>query len=355
MDLSSDRREFIRTISAGGAGAFLGSLALPCESRAARGIMPQSDVSFTTGTDRREMMHQVLSNFKDTIKENIAGKKRILVKPNLVGNTPLCFTHPDAVRGVLDIVRPMTDAEIIVGDSCGRLYPDGVSTYRHLEIHGYLNLKREYDITLMDLNDREPITMWVTDGKGHPAPVDIVDSFLDPDTYVISLARMKTHDTVVATLSTKNIMLGAPINYYLQKDRPDRNQKGLMHRGGPKGINFSMFLLARSLMPDFSIIDGFVGMEGNGPTRGTAVEHGVALAGFDTVAVDRMGVFLMGIDAADVGYLNYCADAGMGEIDMSRIRIISKYKPENHVIPYKLHENIEMQMSWKDGLINDRQ
>lgn len=354
FDLSSNRREFIHTISGGGAGAIFGGLLYPRTGYAARGIASRSDVSFTTGTDRREMIHQVIAPFRDRIEQSIASKKRIIVKPNLVGPFPLCATHVDAVRGVLDMLCPLTDSEIIVGDSTGRVYDGGISTYHHLDVHGYLGLAREYDVTLMDLNDRQPVTVWITDGKGHPAPIDVIDYYLDPDTYVISLPRMKTHDTVVATLAIKNILLGAPINYYRQKDRSDRNQKALMHRGGPKGINFSMFLLSRYMLPDFSIIDGYVGMEGNGPTRGTEVEHGIALAGFDPVAVDRVGVFLMGIDAGDVGYLNYCADAGLGEIEMNRINIISEYKPENHVIPYKLHENIERQMVWKEGLVNER-
>jgi len=47
----------------------------------------------------------------------------------------------------------------------------------------------------------------------------------------------------------------------------------------------------------------------------------------DWVAADRIGVELMGIDIADVGYLNYCASEEYGEIDRNNIKIIGSKDP----------------------------
>jgi uncharacterized protein (DUF362 family) len=107
-----------------------------------------------------------------------------------------------------------------------------------------------------------------------------------------------------------------------------------------------MFLLAQKIHPQLALIDGFIGMEGNGPAEGTPVEHGVALAGTDLVAVDRIGIELMGIKYSDVGYLQWCSAAGLGQGDLGRIDVIGP-DPSRYVINYKLHDNIEWQLGWK--------
>ena len=100
--------------------------------------------------------------------------------------------------------------------------------------------------------------------------------------------------------------------------------------------------------PDFTVIDGVEGMEGDGPIAGTPVDHKIAMAGFDNIAVDSMCARLMGVPMEDVGYLNYSAAAGMGIVDRDRIEIIGSQVPENHIIKYKMNRNIETQLQWKD-------
>ena len=118
-----------------------------------------------------------------------------------------------------------------------------------------------------------------------------------------------------------------------------------MHQG-TKEINYNLFRIARKVHPQLAILDGLEGMEGNGPVRGTPVEHGVALASTDFIAVDRIGVELMGIDFNDVGYLTYCAQADMGQADRGKIEIIGP-DPAAYKKTYKLHDKIEQQLQWK--------
>jgi uncharacterized protein (DUF362 family) len=62
-----------------------------------------------------------------------------------------------------------------------------------------------------------------------------------------------------------------------------------------------MFVLAQHLHPHLAVIDGYEGMEGNGPVSGTPVSHRVAVVGLDWLAADRVAVELMGIDYTKVG------------------------------------------------------
>jgi uncharacterized protein (DUF362 family) len=173
---------------------------------------------------------------------------------------------------------------------------------------------------------------------------------LDRDKFIISAAKMKTHDLVVTTLSLKNIVLAAPIKdpgfSFSNRAKPGaKSDKRIAHGGGIRGLNYNLFALAHVLHPHLAVIDGYDGMQGYGPTRGTAVEHRVCLAGTDWLAADRVAVELMGIDFAKVGYLNYCADAGLGQADLKQIEIVGE-PLARHVKKYKLAPNIEEQLIW---------
>src|SRR5262249_30980141 len=72
-----------------------------------------------------------------------------------------------------------------------------------------------------------------------------------------------------------------------------------------------------SLFPrTFAIVDGVVGMEGNGPIQGTPRAAGVVVAGASPVAVDATCCRIMGLDPDRVGYLNLTAGEGNASEDL---------------------------------------
>jgi uncharacterized protein (DUF362 family) len=87
-------------------------------------------------------------------------------------------------------------------------------------------------------------------------------------------------------------------------------------------------------------------MEGEGPVSGTPVQHRVCVVSPDWLAADRVAVELMGIDFANVGYLNFCGQAGMGEADLGKVEILGP-GIKDHVKPYKLAKNLDQQLIWK--------
>ena len=340
-----ERRDFIKIVSAGAIGLTFGLHDKKSYAAAPGSPDESSRVSLSTGNDRRDMIVQAMKPFEEEIKQGIQGKQ-IIIKPNFVNHgAPLALTHADAVSGVLDFLSTVTDQKIIVGE--------GTSSPKRTEYFfkegGYSRLPEEYNVQLKDLNHDTFSTLWITDDKRHPLEINIINTYLDPNNYIISVPRMKTHDCVLATLALKNVIMGSPVNYY---DNRGNSERPKMHLGGVTGINYNMYHIAHRVYPQFSIIDGVVGMEGNGPVGGTPVEHGVVLAGSDAVAVDRIGYELMGIDYHDVGYLQWCAAAGLGQGDREKITIIGP-DPSSHVVHYKLHENADKQLEWKEGNTDD--
>jgi uncharacterized protein (DUF362 family) len=173
---------------------------------------------------------------------------------------------------------------------------------------------------------------------------------MDPDYYVISLSRLKTHNTVVMTAGIKNIGMCAPLNPGAVNGARAISYKRNMHSGGSRWLHYNLFLMAQSVRPDFTIIDGVEGMEGNGPINGTPVDHRIGLAGFDVVAIDSLCARMMGIPLENVGYINFCDAAGVGTMDRNKIEIIGSEDPDKHIITYKLPNNIAQQLEWKEPL-----
>ena len=84
------------------------------------------------------------------------------------------------------------------------------------------------------------------------------------------------------------------------------------------GIAESIADLHATFPRQFAIVDGIVGMHGNGPIQGTAKYAGVVVAGSDPVAVDATCCRIMGIDPLKLAYLQMASD-GLGVTDESRI------------------------------------
>ncbi len=297
LKISPSRRSFIKRLSLGAAGAAFSSLTSYGTADAATVDAGESTVSLVTGSDRRDMVYQALKPLEREVRMGIGGKQ-VIIKPNLVGSeTYLGITHPDAVRGVLDFLKPIYNGQVIIAESTGRRYTDLPGTIKHFHLYRYFPLIEEFNVKLVDLNAQQYKVQWLLNQQGHPLDIRIIDTFLDQKNYFISLCRLKTHDTLVVTISAKNMLMAAPFvngtkrSYEepLSDFKEPRHDKGRMHTPGIRKMNFNMFLLAQKVQPRLTVIDGLEGMEGNGPNGGTPVYHGVGVASTDLVAADRIG------------------------------------------------------------------
>ncbi len=291
-----------------------------------RAPVPPATVSLLKGENRYDLVMRSLKAIEDEVLASIQGKK-ILLKPNIVlSKCELCCTHPDAVRAVLDFLSPHVKDRITIGESGNQNTEEGFRNY------GYYKFEKDYNVKVVDLNHDTFQYRYCLGLENKPHPIRIISSFLDKDTYLISLARMKTHNYVWVTLSLKNVLLAAPLNDYRQND------KGFMHMA-PAARNdlchYNMFHLAQDVWPDLAIIDGFEGMEGKGPAWGTPIMSKVVLASLDPLAADTVGTKIMGFDPKSVNYLAAMSEAGMGQGDIGQIKLVgtpldqclTKYKP----------------------------
>jgi uncharacterized protein (DUF362 family) len=341
-----DRRTFIRTSVMGGvAASFIGPVNV-FTSYAKQDQMPAS-VAITTGDNRADLAFRALQPFSKQIKQAI-GNRRVVLKPNNVSiDIPLCATHADTMEGILEFLKSIKK----LGNVCIAESAANGPTFDGFENYKYFSLADKYPVKFVDLDKEGYEVLYVFDERDFkPHPVRFSKVLLSPDSYIISVARFKTHDRAVVTLSLKNIIFGAPVKsegFAFGKSRKDGSwsDKSIVHGSGFRGINYNLYDLAPRLHPHLAVNDGFEGMEGNGPNNGAPVDHRVCVASTDWLAADRVSVELMGVDFAKVGYLNYCAQAGLGVADLNKIKIVGE-SISNHIKVYKLSGNIEKQLIW---------
>ena len=348
-----DRRNFIKTsLFCGLAAASIPASSLNFwDMQTKATVDTNSKVSLMTGNNRTDMAFRSLQPFSKEIAQAI-GNKLIVIKPNFVSaSMQFAATHKETIEGILEFLKSINKLDnVVIGESSA--WGPCMTAYENF---GYVPLAEKYKVKLIDLDDHPSQPLYVMDELDlRPKPVRMSSLILDRNNFIVSVARMKTHDRIVATLTFKNLAVGTAIKdpgFLFGRNRVvgTRSDKAIIHGSGFRGINFNLFLLAYHLRPDLAIIDGYDGMEGDGPTNGTLVDHKVCVAGLDWLSVDRIGIELMGIDPAKIGYMNFCANSGLGQYDMNKIEIVGE-KIADHIKAYKMSRNIDKQLQWMSPL-----
>lgn len=214
--------------------------------------------------------------------------KRVLLKPNLVefDAATVINTNVAVLAAAVELFERLGAAEVLIGEGPGHRR----DTRSLAEQADYRNgiphfLERFVDLNLDDVS--------AVKNFADEIQIFLPNSALRAD-LVVSVAKMKTHHWAGATLSMKNFFGLVPGAVY----------------GWPKnklhyiGISRAIAELHRLFEPkSFAIVDGIVGMEGNGPIQGRPRQCGLLIMGSDLVAVDATCCRVMGIDPAMMEYL----------------------------------------------------
>jgi uncharacterized protein (DUF362 family) len=302
----------------------------------------RSRVAIVQGDDRRKMIYESLMAIDDQIRPKLKRKKSVVIKPNNVStNIQLAATHADVFRGILDYLEPRFKGPIYIAESSAGNTMEGFENFKYTTV-----ASEHKKVKLVDLNEEAKyVIVPLIDFDLHVVPVRLAARLFDPDAFIISAAMLKTHNMAIATLSMKNMVLGAPL-HQAPKETRRWNDKRRYHVGIRQSL-YNFFITAQKMQPYWgaTVIDGYEGMEGNGPSMGTPVQHRIALASTDYVAADRVGAETMGIDPNILGWLKYCGEVGVGQWEIAKIDVqgaqISAVQKK-----YRLHADVERMMKW---------
>jgi uncharacterized protein (DUF362 family) len=237
--------------------------------------------------DLAGILHRQFEHFRERVP--LAGK-RVVVKPNLVEyhRGKVINTDPRVVAAVIELCRREGAAEVTVAEGPGH--------WRNVEYivaeSGLGDVLKHYNVPFVDLNHDEPVKL---PNLGRLTGLEhlYLSRTVATAEVLISLPKLKTHHWAGATLSLKNLFGTLPgICYGWPKNE--------LHW---RGIDNSIVDIALTRTPELAIVDGIVGMEGDGPLNGTPKELRALVMGTDLLAVDATCCRLMKLDPEKIAYL----------------------------------------------------
>ncbi len=254
-------------------------------------LPPRTGVHIARASDYNADLAAVLTKQYQAFREQVplAGK-RVVLKPNIVEyhRDKVINTDPRVVAAVIELCRREGAAEVIVAEGPGH--------WRNVEYlvraSGMADVLRHYKVPFTDLNHDEPVKM-PNLGRLTGLEYLYLSRTVASADVLISLPKLKTHHWAGATLSLKNLFGTLPgICYGWPKNE--------LHW---RGIHNSIVDIGLTRTPDLAIVDGIIGMEGDGPLNGTAKPFGAVIMGCDPLAVDATCCRLMGLDPEKIAYL----------------------------------------------------
>lgn len=235
------------------------------------------------GTDANHIVEETFNLLKPEIRSG----DLCLVKPNLctlrlpeTGAT----THPELVEGVVNMLRDRF-AELVIVES------DSAASSAEMKFMycGYYDIAKRADVRLLNLTRSECLNLKF---EHTGLTMDLPRILLDCD-YFVSVPALKTHSLTVFTANIKNLYGLLP------------HPRKTMYHGKVHEIVAELNALVQ---PKLCLVDGIVGMEGNGPNKGDPAHFGAVIGGTDTLYVDTICCNAIGLDPLKVRYLRFSAD-----------------------------------------------
>ena len=327
-----NRRNFIRLALLGGIGAgaayiqhqtaqvgLLNFLRWSIRGQLER-FKPAAIVGLAAVDDYETIASSIAELWKLAEMPDLSGKS-ILVKPNLLDEVEnrLATTHPKVVGAVLDVLIEQGVKQVIVADGSA-FQRDTASVARRC---GLLQELDSRGIPFFDINYEELVPVRLGEGWIRNADTLWLPRRVTEADYIVSLPKLKTHHWAGVTLSLKNLLGLIPGSRYGWP-------KNIIHMNG---INPTIIGLYEALPQVLALVDGIIGMQGNGPLAGSPVQHGLLAAGSDPLAVDIICAQLMGFSIDAIPHLAGGAAAGIGQAQRIETRGVPVAQLQRHYQP----------------------
>lgn len=219
---------------------------------------------------------KALEDSLKNINFNFKRIKKVLIKPNLL-SPQTCdkavTTHPMLIEELCKILKKQGVKEIIIGESSAH------NTDQALEMCGMTKLKKYAKIINFEKETKKLFALEENQKISLPKILFNVD-------LVINFAKLKTHGLTHVTLCTKNLYGCIP-----------GRLKEKLHKVYPGAKEFSALLnrLEMQIKPKLCLIDGIIGLEGEGPgASGIPINSGVLITGTSCGPTDIVATELMG-------------------------------------------------------------
>lgn len=301
------RRDFVRYMAALGLVSGAGRLVLPEEVWAmAPQETPQPIVAKAQGTNYAQLVGDTIQALGGMKKFVNAGEV-VVVKPNMAWDRPpemAANANPAVVRQVVELCLQAGAKQVKVLDyTCD----DARKAYATSGIQAAVEGLKDPRAVVQFVDERGFVEVRIEKARALKK-WSFYKDILEADRF-INIPVAKQHSEARLTMCLKN-MMGAIGPW-----------RGRIHVGLHQNIA-DMNLILR---PDLHVLDATRILLRNGPKGGRIEDVAVknlVFAGTDPVALDALGTELFGMKPGDIGYITRAHQAGRGEMDLSKIKII---------------------------------
>lgn len=301
------RRDFLRYMAALGLVSGAGRLVLPEEVWAmAPQETPQPLVAKAQGDNYAQLVGDTIQALGG-MKKFVNPGEVVVVKPNMAWDRPpemAANANPAVVRQVVELCLEAGAKKVKVLDNTCH---DARKAYVNSGIKAAVEGIKDPRAVVEYVDDRGFVEVKIEKGKALKKWY-FYKEILEADRF-INIPIAKNHSEARLTMCLKN-MMGAIGGW-----------RGRIHVGLHQNIA-DMNLILR---PDLHVLDATRIMLRNGPSGGSLTDVAVknlVFAGADPVALDALGTGLFGMKPADIGYIIKAHQAGRGEMDLSKIKIL---------------------------------
>jgi uncharacterized protein (DUF362 family) len=227
-------------------------------------------------------------------KNALVGYDKVLIKVNFITERTWdtgATTDPIVVEAIIKKLEDLPVKVYVVESDATMTNAD-----KAFEATGMKDMCSRNGVEWLNLRHvKDRVTLKVPNGE---VLKSITVPRLVTESAVISAAKLKTHSDTDVTLGMKNMFGLLPDKF-----------KGKYHL---KGISKVVVDINTVLRPALTVIDGFVGMEGNGPIDGTPVQMNLIIAGTDPVATDATACRVMGFNPYEITHIRKAYEKGIG-------------------------------------------
>jgi uncharacterized protein (DUF362 family) len=270
-------------------------------------ISDKNEKPFVSIAGKQGPFRNVINALKP-IDLSFAKDKSILLKPNMgrIAKPEHGYnTHPLALAALIESFAKAGASKIAIGES-----PlVGNNTSDAFQKGGIVEIADKYGIELIDMDLKPPVKKTIPESRV-VNETKICRVVYEYD-ILVSVPVTKTHMHTGVTLGIKNLKgclyRHEKVRYhqleYKKKEYPE------------KTLDSAISDLASILLPDFTVIDGYIGMEGLGPSGGDAIKSDFAVASRHPMGADVFGCLLMGIDPLSVVHLKLVSQRNNFSLD----------------------------------------
>jgi uncharacterized protein (DUF362 family) len=329
------RRDFLKLTARVAAGLAAGSLALEnvaCSRQGRTSVEKMAVVSIARiKNDAIGYAVEEALDLLGGIETVAAGKERIMLKPNLVAESPRFTTKPEVIEA---LARLMAKAgkDVVIGEgsaAAGGFNSKGGEDYRTsnrelldrmqqyvFDRLGYSELAKSLGVPLINLHSGEMVDVPVPGGLAFDT-LTLHHALQELD-LLCSVPMMKTHVLATVTLGMKNLIGLYPGTAYCSVRSCVHEQAA---DAGSPGVAFEILDMVRANKLGLTVVDGSMAMEGDGPGAGQVVKMDVIVAGTNPLATDMVAASLMGFKPRQVPTFTQAHKAGMGPTSLDGIEV----------------------------------